>query len=700
MLKFPLIPAAFKRFNLQSPDLRSPDLKSRAFESRVFKSSRFRSASFRLAVCRRYFSFFALLLLALANTFGNVAHADQDFLDPAVAFKFSASEQAGEVVAHYKIADGYYMYRERFAFAVKSGDATLGPADIPKGQVKFDETFNKNVETYRGEIAIPIPVVHASGPFDLAVTSQGCADKGICYPPMERIVHVSGAALIPVAATSNAPASVPPTAALAVASGATPMASGLAPVATAPGTTARAPEPASPDSGIDKLYSQQYAQQVLQGHSLPYVLAIFFVLGMALSLLPCSFPMIPILSSIVLGEGTRLTRTRGFTLSLAYVLGMAVVYTGFGVAAALLGQSLGAWLQNPWALGAFAVLLVIFALSMFGVYELQLPQAWQSRMSGVSQRRSGGKLAAVFAMGAISALVVGACMTAPLFGVLAFIAQSGNAAFGAAALFAMALGLGVPLLVVGTGAGALLPRAGGWMEGVKRVFGMLLLAVALWMVTPVIPAWLSMLLTPLLLLLCAAALRVLEPLPSNGLPNGSQNRPSGGGAIYVWRLLGKALGGLAALAAAIVLIGAAAGSRDPLQPLDVFVKAGASAQAANPGPTFGRVKSVAQLDQAIKSGHQNAMLDFYADWCVSCKEMEKFTFSDPRVQARLAQMNLLQADVTANDVDDRALLKRFNLFGPPGTILFDTSGRELLRVVGYQPPDTFLRSLDQAAAAH
>ncbi len=354
----------------------------------------------------------------------------------------------------------------------------------------------------------------------------------------------------------------------------------------------------------------------------------------------------------------------------------------------------GCKIHGRWA--PFAVLLVIFALSMFGVYELQLPQAWQSRMSGVSQRRSGGKLAAVFAMGAISALVVGACMTAPLFGVLAFIAQTGNAAFGAAALFAMALGLGVPLLVVGTGAGALLPRAGGWMEGVKRVFGLLLLAVALWMVIPVIPAWLSMLLTPLLLLLCAAALRVLEPLPSSGSPNG----PSGGGAVYVWRLLGKALGGLAALAAAIVMIGAAAGSRDPLQPLDVFVKAGASAQAANPGPTFGRVKSVAQLDQAIKSGHQNAMLDFYADWCVSCKEMEKFTFSDPRVQARMAQMNLLQADVTANDVDDRALLKHFNLFGPPGTILFDASGRELLRVVGYQPPDTFLRSLDQAAAAH
>jgi thiol:disulfide interchange protein DsbD len=637
----------------------------------------------------------ALLIAAVVTVSGPVHAdtADTQFLDPAVAFKFSASEHAGQVQVHYTIADGYYMYRERFAFAVKSGQATLGAPILPPGQVKYDETFNKNVETYRGDLTVTIPVTQAQGPFDLAVTSQGCADKGICYPPLERVVHVVGPALHAAGAgLASQQDSAQPTGGQSL----VPTTRGnVTPLATVSSAAAAAMPDASNATqagGTERLYSAQYAQQVLQGHSLPYVLAIFFILGMALSLLPCSLPMIPILSSIVLGEGASITRVRGFTLSLAYVLGMALIYTCFGVAAALLGQSLGAWLQNPWVLGAFAVLLTAFAASMFGAYELQLPQAWQNSVGGVSQRHSGGKLLAVFVMGALSALVVGACMTAPLFGVLAFIAQTGNAGFGAAALFAMALGLGVPLLVVGVGAGALLPRAGAWMEAVKRCFGVILLAVALWLVAPVLPDWLVMVLAALLLLLSAAALRILEPLPSDG-------------ARYLGRLLAKALGAAAVLAATLLLVGAAAGSRDVLQPLAVFVRTGAPVQAgavagAGSAMPFARVKSSAQLDQALKSTAQPALLDFYADWCVSCKEMEKFTFSDPRVQARLAQMNLLQSDVTANDSDDRALLKRFQLFGPPGIILFDASGREVARVVGYQPPDTFLRSLDQAAAAH
>jgi thiol:disulfide interchange protein DsbD len=396
--------------------------------------------------------------------------------------------------------------------------------------------------------------------------------------------------------------------------------------------------------------------------------------------------MIPILSSIVLGEGTQLTRRRGFSLSLSYVLGMAVVYTAFGIVAALLGQSVSAWLQNPWVLGAFAVLMVGFALSMFGAYELQLPQAWQNRVNDVSQRRSGGKLAAVFLMGAISALVVGACMTAPLFGVLAFIAKTGSVAFGGAALFAMALGLGVPLLIVGTGAGAVLPRAGAWMEGVKRCFGVLLLAVAIWMISPVLAVTVSMLLWALLFLIAALTLNPFAALPPAG--------PS-----YAWRLLGRSVGLLLTLLAVILLVGGAAGSRDLLQPLSVFAgtrsAAGTTATQAA-GPVFGQVKSSAQLDQALQAGHQPALFDFYADWCTSCKEMEKFTFTDPRVRARLAQLNLLQADVTDNGPDAQALLKRFNLFGPPAIILFDAQGHELMRVVGEQPPETFLRSLDQA----
>jgi thiol:disulfide interchange protein DsbD len=602
------------------------------------------------------------LLLALVMLFSALARADDTLLDPAVAFKFAASEKPGEIELHYTIANGYYMYRERFAFAVKKGQATLGAAVLPQGKVKFDDTFQKNVETYRNDLIVRIPVAQAAGPFDFSVTSQGCADLGVCYPPIEHVVHVSGAAL---------------------------QAAGTGPAAAA---SPAADEADVAGSGLDRLYSQEYVQSVLQGHSVLSALAIFFVLGLALSLLPCSLPMIPILSSIILGEGTKLTRGRGFMLSLAYVLGMAVVYTAFGVIAALAGQSLGVWLQNPWVLSVFALLLVGFALSLFGYYELQLPQAWQNRVGGISQRRAGGKGAAVFAMGAVSALVVGACMTAPLFGVLAFIAQTGDLVFGGAALFVMALGIGVPLLVVGVGAGALLPRGGVWMEGVKRLFGMLLLAVALWMVAPVLPAWLAMLLWALWLLIGAAGLGLREFAPAGA-----------SSAAMAGHVLCKGLAALLALCAAALIVGVAAGSRDLLQPLAVFAgRAGAGAAggpSADEAALFARVKSSAELDRALQSGARPAMFDFYADWCVSCKEMEKFTFSDPRVQARLAQLNLLQADVTANNADDQALLKRFRLYGPPGIIFFDAQGKELLRVVGYQPADTFLRSLDRAFGA-
>jgi thiol:disulfide interchange protein DsbD len=650
-----------------------------------------------------------LFLAVCMGLFGHNAHADDEFLDPSVAFKFSSAEQPGEVDLRFAIADGYYMYRERFAFAVKSGHATLGEPQLPAGKVKFDDTFQKNVETYRGDIVVRVPIKQAGGPFDLSVISQGCADKGICYPPAEHVVHVHGVALQPAA----------PAATLGAVSG-SPPGSALASGHASGGAGAEAVSPAGPaaaagaDESRDRLYSQQYAQTVLEGHGLVSALGIFFLLGVALSLLPCSLPMIPILSSIILGEGSGLTRRRGFTLSLCYVLGMAVVYTAFGVLAALAGQSLGVWLQNPWVLGAFAVLLVAFALSLFGFYELQLPQAWQNRVGGISARQSGGKLAAVFAMGAVSALVVGACMTAPLFGVLAFIAQTGNVAFGGAALFVMALGIGVPLLVIGIGAGALVPRAGAWMETVKRCFGMLLLAAALWIAVPILPALAIMLLWALWLLLGAAGLGVFgggraEAIVSDGgiagagstaLPRRSQGAVGAAAATVPWRAAGKALGAALALCAALLLVGAAAGSRDPLQPLAVFAAGGspggAAAAATAANLPFGRVKSGAELDRALHASASPAMLDFYADWCVSCKEMEKFSFSDPRVRARLAQLNLLQADVTANNGDDQQLLKRFKLYGPPAIIFFDATGREVLRVVGYQPPDTFLRSLDQA----
>jgi thiol:disulfide interchange protein DsbD len=445
----------------------------------------------------------------------------------------------------------------------------------------------------------------------------------------------------------------------------------------------------------ERATSADYAQSLLQGGGFFAVVGLYFVAGMVLSLLPCSYPMIPILSAIIVGEGARVTRSRGFALSFVYVLGMALVYTVLGIAAALVGQSLGAWLQNPWVLGVFAVLLTAFAVTLIAGYDIALPQRWQDGASRATQGRSGGKFAAVAVMGALSALVVGACMTAPLFAVLAFIAHTGNAVLGGAALFAMGLGLGVPLMILGLGAGSLLPRAGTWMDGVKVFFGVVLLAAALWIVWPVLGATAQMLLAALWLLLAAAALGLFTP---------------NAGAANVWRRLGRGLGAAFAIWAATLIVGLAAGSTDPLRPLAVlaarvggasdFAAAGAaqSTGASENALVFAPVRSPAQLDAALKTAGKPSMLDFYADWCVSCKEMEKFTFSDPRVQARLAELGLLRADVTANNSDDQALLKRFGLFGPPGIIFFDTQGREVLRVVGYENADRFLARLDRVTA--
>jgi thiol:disulfide interchange protein DsbD len=596
---------------------------------------------------------FATLLALLG---AGVAQAADDFLDPSVAFRFSANEQPGSVLVHFQIAEGYYLYRERFAFATRDGTATLGVPQLPPGHIKFDQTFGKNVETYRNALTIRIPVDRAKGPFDLVVTSQGCADAGICYPPMEHVYHVAGAALQP------------------------------------PGS-GTAPQAAGASSWYERATSADYAQSLLQGGSFFAIIGLFFVAGAVLSLLPCSYPMIPILSAIIIGEGARVTRARGFALSLSYVIGMALVYTVLGIAAALVGQSLGAWLQNPWVLGAFALLLMGFAVALIAGYDIALPQRWQDGASRASQGRAGGKFVAVAVMGALSALVVGACMTAPLFAVLAFIAHTGNAALGGAALFSMGIGLGVPLLIIGLGAGTLLPRAGAWMDSVKVFFGVVLLAAALWIVWPVLGAVARMVLVALWLLVAAAALGLFSP--------------AAGSALWprVRRGLGMALG----IWAAALLVGLAAGSTDPLKPLAVLAARGGVIEAASSGTApdaaqddplkFAPVNSSAQLDQAVADAARPAMLDFYADWCVSCKEMEKLTFSDPRVQTRLAQLHLLRADVTANTPDDQALLKRFGLFGPPGIIFFDRHGNEVLRVVGYESADTFLRRLDRLGNA-
>jgi thiol:disulfide interchange protein DsbD len=412
------------------------------------------------------------------------------------------------------------------------------------------------------------------------------------------------------------------------------------------------------------------------------VLGSFFAFGILLTFTPCVLPMIPILSGIIAGEGRSLNRARALTLSLSYVLGMAATYAVAGVAAAFSGSLLAAALQNAWVLGAFAAVFVVLALSMFGFYELRLPGFLHDRLHSAHRRLQGGRIASVAGMGVLSAVIVSPCVAAPLAGALLYISQTRDVALGGAALFAMALGMGVPLVAVGVSEGALLPKAGAWMESVRRFFGVLLLGVAIWIVSPVLPGAAVMLAWAALLIGSAMFLRAIDPLP-----------PSASG----WWRLWKGAGIFALVAGVALLVGALAGSRDPLRPLAGLTQG--EARSGSPLP-WTRVASLGELQEKLKAPGRPVMLDFYADWCVSCKEMEAFTFSDPKVRAQLDGMLLLQADVTQNNEEHRALLKRFSLFGPPGIIFFDAQGREIrgLRVVGYQNAERFLKTLSIATA--
>jgi thiol:disulfide interchange protein DsbD len=596
--------------------------------------------------------FFALLL---ALTTGPASFAAGEPLEPEQAYRFSARAlDANTVEARWQIENDYYMYRDKFKFTAEPATVKLGEPRFPAGKIKDDEFFGK-VETYRNEVKIVIPV-EANGveSFTLKATSQGCWDEGICYPPTPQKATVS---LVAAPQMSVAPAALP--AAAPLAERAPPAAAAAAPSAD---------DESSKIAGL--LHDGSFWMAILS----------FFGFGLLLSLTPCVFPMVPILSGIIVNHGHAVTHARAFWLSSAYVLGMAVTYAAVGVAAGYSGTLLSSALQNAWVLGAFALVFVALSLSMFGFYELQVPAALQGRLSEKANAQ-GGSFGAIAVMGALSALIVGPCVAAPLAGALLYIAQTRDAALGGAALFAMALGMGAPLIVVGVFSRSLLPKVGPWMEAVKKFFGVLLLATALWLVSPVIPSWTQMLGWAVLLIVPAIYMHALDPLP-----------PHAGG----WHRLWKGIGVLMLLGGAAMLLGMLGGARDPLQPLG-FLR-GEAVAGVSPGLTFERVKTTAELDARLQEAAargQPVMLDFYADWCVSCKEMEKFTFTDARVKARLAGTRLLQADVTANDDADKALLKRFGLFGPPGIIFFGADGREVAgaRVIGYQPADRFLATL-------
>jgi thiol:disulfide interchange protein DsbD len=557
--------------------------------------------------------------------------AEEEFLAPEQAFKFSANLIAPDKIeVHYKIADGYYLYRERFAFSTEK--VKLGDPIIPKGKIKFDPNFEKEVEIYRNNISIIIPV-EAKTAFTLKAISQGCADKGLCYPPMESVGKIS---LDIKQATNDIEAS------------------------DRNETSVSRTQPATTEMG--------QIEASLASHDLLIILPLFFLLGLGLSFTPCVLPMVPILSVIIVGEGEQVSRQRGLLLSLAYSLGMALVYTLLGTAAGLIGEGLSAILQNPVVLISFSLLMTIMSLSMFDVFQLQMPSSIQLTLTRLSDQQKSGKLFSVFLMGSLSALIVGPCVAAPLAGVLVYLSQTRDVVIASSALFFMAMGMSVPLLLLGVSAGSLLPRAGAWMGAVKPFFGVLMLAMAAWMVASIISPVVLMLIWGIL----SFAYGVFLLWPKK------------------WSLSIKFIGMIFVGLGLVELSGIAIGSRDVWSP---WTSATTSQLEAT---KFKRVKTIEDVELAIRAANGRVvMLDFYADWCVSCLEMEKLTFSDKQVRKELDQMLLIQADVTANDADDKALLKKYGLFGPPGILFFNASGEEMRnqRIIGFQSAQKFLENI-------
>ena len=566
---------------------------------------------------------------------------EDDVLSPDQAFKLDVNAKDNTtLMANFTVAPGHYLYRERIKFDAKN--ATIKDISFPKGDIKNDPNFGE-MEVFHQSFNVQIKLKDTPDPIEkitLQASYQGCSEKGLCYSPIHKTIEVALSA-----PTANMP--------------------DLAP----------AQNKAADDQ----------ATTLLKGGKLWLIVIGFFGFGLLLALTPCVLPMIPILSGIIVGDKKvhhhATSRLHAFNLSLAYVFGMSLSYSLAGVAAGLSGQLLSSALQSPWMLGATAIVFVFLSFSMFGFYELRLPSAVENRMVKVANGIKGGQFIGVFAMGVLSALIVSPCVAAPLAGALIYISQTHDVLLGGIALFSLSLGMGVPLLLIGASAGHVLPKAGVWMTTVRNFFGVLMLGVAIYMISPVIPQSLQMLLWAALLIIPAIYLRAIDPLPTDA------------GAVS--RLL-KGIGMMLLALGVTMVIGAASGAKSPLQPL-----AGLTAQKTNTPNTalnFKRIHSSAELDEAIKSARGKVvMLDFYADWCVACKELEEFTFSDAGVKAALKDAVLIQADVTANSPEEVALLNRFKLFGPPGIIFFNKSGTEIssLKVIGYQAPEDFIKILNQ-----
>lgn len=576
----------------------------------------------------------------LRSFFKSGKPGNEEFLPPDAAFKFGAGmERADSVALTWIIADGYYLYKDKISITTGSPHIQIGKPSLPQGKPKHDEFFG-DTEVYYEVLETSLPVARAAdstGTLTLHVTYQGCAEGGLCYNPITKTVSVE----------------LPST--------------GVA-------TTLPAVEPAN--AATAPVAEQDRLAALIRDGSLSVVLLTFFGLGLLLAFTPCVLPMIPILSGIIVGQGDKVTPARGFSLAFTYVQGMALTYAGAGAIFVLaFKQAPQAFFQQPWIIIVFALLFIALALAMFGSYNLQLPSSLQTRLTNVSNQQKSGTYVGTFIMGALSALIVTACVAPAIIAALSVISQTGQIARGAGALYATGLGMGVPLLIVGASAGSLLPRVGPWMDTMKQLFGVLFLSVAIYLLQPLLPDTLTMVLWSALAVI--AGFWIFSLKARDGQP-----------ALAPVRAVGL----LALVYGIILLIGAASGSRDPLQPLG-NLRSGVAVTAVHES-AFQRIKSVADLEKqvaAASAAGKPVMLDFYADWCVSCKEMEKYTFADPQVQAALANAVLLQADVTANDALDQALLAHFGIFGPPTIAFFGVDGveRKNFRLVGFVPAERF-----------
>jgi thiol:disulfide interchange protein DsbD len=556
-----------------------------------------------------------------------------ELLQPEQAFEFSASIKDGNTLyVNWEIAPNYYLYREKIKLELRNANGvSLGDYSIPNGLPKNDEAFGK-VEIFYEGLNFDVPLLRENSgeqTLTLVASFQGCADRGVCYPPMTKEVTLN----LPVAQTVSA-------------------------------------LPQEMESEQSQIVS------VLTQGNFALTLMSFLGFGLLLAFTPCIFPMIPILSGIIVGQrGTQ----RAFLLSLSYVVASSLMYTVFGVLAAIFGQNLQMAFQNPWVISVFSGVFVLLALSMFDFYTLGLPEKLTNKLYHSSHQHHEGFAGAAM-MGALSSLIVGPCVAPPLAGALIYIGQTGDVLLGGAALFMLGLGMGLPLLLLGVSAQKYLPKAGAWLNAIKKGFGVVMLGMAIWLFSRILPAPVTLLLWAIWLIMPAVYLNALDTLPETKT---------------AWQVFWKSIGVIMLIYGTLMLVGVSLGHTNPLKPLE-----NTQENHVDAGLVFDRISSIDALKKKLAQAsqhHQRVMLDFYADWCISCKEMESQTFTDKKVKQALVNVVLLQVDVTNNTEADKALLAHFNLVGPPAILFFnDKQEDKRRRVIGYQDATTFLTSLHLA----